>query len=184
MSKLQRKKKIQGVSDWPCCIKRQWTERTHIGFEGISIWLGSAFFPSLLTLWMHPIMSMKISYPLFDFSVRWWAFRNLNVSRKVKAILDFLEKFMGCALFSQWCVCLSEAVFSSVRCPYPVGWWHVWKPAEDSGKVNPAPTENFFLSLSIFFSNLSFQYLFKFIFSMWLLHESFRRKKREDFFWG
>lgn len=76
-------------------------------------------------------MSVKVSYPLFDISVRWLAFRNLSVSRKVKAILRLSGKIYGMCQPSHSDVCASF----SVRSPYSVGWWHVRKLAEDSSEV-------------------------------------------------
>lgn len=142
-------------------------EDAHSGFKGTSNWLDNAFSLSLLTLWMHLFLTLEVSYHLFDFSVRWLAFRNLNDSRKVKAMLEFVEKFMECVvLFPAMCVfvgshllcCKMSILFGLVAClkTHEREWW----------SLNQSPRKKFFSTPSLYFSNLSLQYLFKFVFSL------------------
>lgn len=96
------------ISERPYCTKRKWMGRTLI-LEGWHSWhavLGDILFAELLTLQGPLFQAATVSYHLFYFPVSWYAFRNLNCSRKGKSITRFSGKIYGMCSPSPNYVCI------------------------------------------------------------------------------
>lgn len=103
------KQRCWRISERPHCTKRRkWMGRTLI-LEGWHSWhavLGDVLFAELLTLQGPLFQAATVSYHLFYFPVSWYAFRNLNCSRKGKNITRFSRKIYGMCSPSPNCVCM------------------------------------------------------------------------------
>lgn len=106
---LQTSKTKMLEDKWETTLHKEEVVGRTLILEGWHSWhavLGDILFAELLTLQGPLFQAATVSYHLFYFLVSWYAFRNLNCSRKGKNITRFSRKIYGMCSPSPNYVCM------------------------------------------------------------------------------